>query len=616
MLEDTIKKINICFVTDDNYVQHVGVAIASILQNADDDEYFDFYIFDDGIKEINKDKLNTFNSSKVSVKYVDLSGIQHDFSTLKQTVPYISKTSYYKFIIADSLPDIDKIIYLDGDLVVKESLWNLYNINLNKFLICAVEDIGYSYWCNYKEELKLKFKCMNSGVMLINCDLWRKENLSQKFIECAKDHDKVGFGQDQPVLNYVMKDRVKFIPYKWNVQDSFYRKEPERINNINCEAIIEATNQPAIIHYTYIEKPWNNIALKKASEYWNYYKNSPFYNEEIYYGIQQTVNSTVKEKLQIFIITYNRIKYLKNTLESILESPIKDFDITILDNASTDGSSELIDEYCTKHQNLKHIRHNRNIGGNANICRAFEMSKKEYFWTLCDDDEFDFSSWSEIQNAIISDGYDMIFTINNEGIKLPYTIPVLLFFASLVPGVIYKSSNIDTNTLFNMYGTINTWFPQAVPVIDILVNKNGNYFIPTKNIVNRVTVEQIDGKVFYRGQSISDIHPDLERMYWHVGYMKALKLVKDKKKRKDLTIKVRFNQLFNTTNTNYIRFVVDYNAKYRNNNIDNYWDIFSNLSLIYKLYFIYYVLIGINLPIKSLPDTIKAIICIFHIKLS
>ena len=113
----------------------------------------------------------------------------------------------------------------------------------------------------------------------------------------------------------------------------------------------------------------------------------------------------MKNTLGILLVTYNRKEYLKRTFKQILavDSPIKDLDITILDNASTDGSSELIDEYSKSFPNIKHIRHVANIGGNANICRAFELaasSGKEYVWVLCDDDKYNFSNWDEVKSSI------------------------------------------------------------------------------------------------------------------------------------------------------------------------------------------------------------------------
>ena len=306
----------------------------------------------------------------------------------------------------------------------------------------------------------------------------------------------------------------------------------------------------------------------------------------------------LKEKLQIILITYNRKNTLKTTLDEILSenSPIKDLPITILDNASTDGTSEMVDYYCTRFRNIEHVRHNRNIGGNANICRAFEMASKEYVWVLCDDDHFDFSNWGEISNALNSNKYDMIFTINNLGIIYTLTLPILLFLSSFVPGCIYRTQNLTETCMVNMYGSINTWFPQSIFSIDILVNNKGKYFIPSKNIVIRTVVDNLDGKVLHRGQDLKKEHPDLARMYWHVGYMKALKSVVNKKQRQKLCEQVHFTQDFVQSDKEYLKFVLDYNQEYKLGNLDNYWDIFSSVSNKYKLFILYYILIGRNLP--------------------
>ena len=122
----------------------------------------------------------------------------------------------------------------------------------------------------------------------------------------------------------------------------------------------------------------------------------------------------MKEKLDVVLITYNRKEFLNKTFEQIFaeNSPIKDFDITVLNNASTDGTTELVEEYCQKYSNLKHIINSKNIGGNPNIAKALiEIPSKEYVWVLCDNDTYDWSCWKEIENGI-NQKYDAIFTRN------------------------------------------------------------------------------------------------------------------------------------------------------------------------------------------------------------
>lgn len=256
--------LNICFITDENYSLHMGVAMTSIIHNRAFNTQLNFYIFDGGIEPQTKEKLNQLQGDEVKINYVTLHSIEKKIEILPQTAAHITKTSYFKYAIADLLPNLNKIIYLDADLIVKKPLDNLYNIELGDNLLAAVEDVGYSYHSRYNEKLKLKFKCMNSGVMLINCDLWRKEGLQQKLIEVTKKHDIVGFGQDQPVFNYVCRDRILFIPFEWNVQDTFFRDECEINNREDIELCHFAKDNPSIIHYTFVKKPWQGVSPSRG----------------------------------------------------------------------------------------------------------------------------------------------------------------------------------------------------------------------------------------------------------------------------------------------------------------------------------------------------------------
>ena len=251
---------------------------------------------------------------------------------------------------------------------------------------------------------------------------------------------------------------------------------------------------------------------------------------------------TIKEKLQIYLITYNRKKKLQETLDIILDcnSPIKDFCITILDNASTDGSSELIAEYCAKYCNLKHVRHNINIGGNANICRAFEMGascSKDYFWILCDDDKYDFSNWQEVENAIKNDVdivcvADYIFPNNDAKNNKAYQ----MFQLTFVPAGIYKASNIDANVLINMYDSILTMFSQCSLVTSV-INSEGIVHVLSKPIVfngiyfdDKLTNEEYS---YTRGMNDCSILERKINTSWIIGFCQVTTLLNDKKLRQE-----------------------------------------------------------------------------------
>lgn len=246
----------------------------------------------------------------------------------------------------------------------------------------------------------------------------------------------------------------------------------------------------------------------------------------------------VKDKIQIVLVTYNRIEYLRRTLNHIFDanSPIKDCDITILDNASTDGSSELIQEYANTYHNVKHIRRSINIGGNANIVRAFEYGAacgKEYVWVLCDDDKYDFSSWSQVEKEI-ENKTDIICVSN-------YLVPVdkfekfsyQLFQLTFVPGALYRTELITDSVLICMYDAISTMFTQScIPISAYNKNK---------------TIKILPAEIVHNGQMYDDRCLDvsynrgaedfvLERkkyISWVIGYCNVLTLLNDMHLRKE-----------------------------------------------------------------------------------
>ena len=100
---------------------------------------------------------------------------------------------------------------------------------------------------------------------------------------------------------------------------------------------------------------------------------------------------SLHDRLEIILITYNRKNKLDETLKSLLaeDSPVRNCSLTLLNNASTDGTDELIEDYVSRHPNVTHIRRKRNAGADANTCLAYELASKEYLWVLCDDDKYD-----------------------------------------------------------------------------------------------------------------------------------------------------------------------------------------------------------------------------------
>lgn len=89
-------------------------------------------------------------------------------------------------------------------------------------------------------------------------------------------------------------------------------------------------------------------------------------------------------KIKVFIITYNRVHYLKQTIESILNQTYKNFELVVLDNCSTDNTEEYVKSI--KDYRIQYIKHPVNLGGIGNISYAFSHCSEKYFAIIHDDD--------------------------------------------------------------------------------------------------------------------------------------------------------------------------------------------------------------------------------------
>ena len=246
--------------------------------------------------------------------------------------------------------------------------------------------------------------------------------------------------------------------------------------------------------------------------------------------------------LEIILVTYNRCDKLKQTMNQLLAntSPVRDIDITIVDNCSTDGTSEYIDTIAEKYKNIHHIRRRRNVGAKANIAFAYEIARKKYLWVLCDDDKYNFSAWDNIVDAMKNDE-DII-------LMSKYALPkkhaeidalALLVQATFVPGVIIKTDCLDDTTLRNIYDSIFTMYVQLIPIITML-NNGKNFFIPRGHAVvqngfdyGKKLKSGLDSHVNYcRGANAEKMYYRSAHMSPYVGFANVMSLLKDEKLKK------------------------------------------------------------------------------------
>ena len=199
-------KINVCISCDENYAKYASVVIASILYNAQDEDLLHFYVLDGDISSESKTKILSLKNIKpCEIDFIKVDETKLEIYKQINTHEYITLPAYYRLILSELLPDVDKIIYLDCDIVVNTSLKDLFEADLGENIIAGVLDARVKHKKKWKNS-----KYINSGMIVFDLDKIRKENIEQKFFEYTKQNiDKIETESfDKPVDEIFTENRI------------------------------------------------------------------------------------------------------------------------------------------------------------------------------------------------------------------------------------------------------------------------------------------------------------------------------------------------------------------------------------------------------------------------
>ena len=252
--------MHILCCTDHNYIMPTGVMICSVCENNKDSKIVFHIISDSSVTKEDKESLNEIiGRYNHQSEYYSMESINSCFFVGKQgqNNHLLSLVAYYRLFLANLLPDnIDKVLYLDGDIIVRGSLKELYNTNLDGLSIAAVPDSGQWDIARYEVLGYPSHKgYFNSGVLLVNIKYWRENNLLEQFVNFATAHPERLRCHDQDILNYVLNDSKILLPIKYNLQNGYLYNELV-IDTNYVQQLSDAIHNPTVLHYSARVKPW------------------------------------------------------------------------------------------------------------------------------------------------------------------------------------------------------------------------------------------------------------------------------------------------------------------------------------------------------------------------
>ena len=303
--------VSIVFCFNDRYCILAAGAIASLIKNTTSKYQYDLYILHDDISEKNRYLINSLNDKEnIKISFLTVDPKTY-FSGELFTRPRFSKNAYSRLFLHKVLPFLDKVLYLDADLIINFDVAELYNTDITNYSVAAVPEYTvakveteklkstkvfrdapaeirkyenyYNYFTQYmgysQQEIDTYF---NSGVLLINL------KRAGKILEGApKLLNRRYLTHDQCILNILFKDDKLILEHKYNVWSNHVSK-----------FINEHGKLPDIIHYYTAIKPHQSMSKPFESEYWKAISPSAVYYPAIEGFVDNKINSNINNKLE------------------------------------------------------------------------------------------------------------------------------------------------------------------------------------------------------------------------------------------------------------------------------------------------------------------------------
>lgn len=272
------KKYNIVSLSDDWYAQQLCVTIYSTIKNFSRKDELGFFVLDNWISDVNKKKIvDSCKKFNVSITFLET-----DCSLFKKYTGWkFNESTFARLYIEKLFPWLDKILYIDSDIVVDWDLSELFDLDIKNYSVWAVR-------CEFDlsdEELSTTFKhlwvwnpLISCGVMMINIDWWRKNHVFDKSILYLESNRKYLVTMDQDVLNNILHDSIYFIPPKFNASNSLLYTHFYVETCYNKQDYLDAKLHPVIIHFAWWSKPWHWQCFHKWNKIWRKYNDETLYS--------------------------------------------------------------------------------------------------------------------------------------------------------------------------------------------------------------------------------------------------------------------------------------------------------------------------------------------------
>ncbi|WP_442590767.1 glycosyltransferase family 8 protein [Pedobacter sp. AW31-3R] len=271
MINKTDKKTPLVIAFTPNYIVPAAVCISSVLEYASPADCFHIIcLLAEPLSNAMQEQLCLLGGDRVCYSFLNLEGELGDIYVDEK----YSIAASYRLLLPDLLPQYDKVIYVDCDVVVRNDLAKLFReADLGNHYLAGVYEATLDFQVAHMEAIGCApGTYLNSGFLLMNLQQLRADHMVQLFITASKK-EYLEF-PDQDVLNQLCKGRIIGLPPFYNSIRTFYlpQYKPDFLKYYR-EGDWQAVQKQGTVHYTG-SKPWNTFTVK-FDLWWSYYEQLP-----------------------------------------------------------------------------------------------------------------------------------------------------------------------------------------------------------------------------------------------------------------------------------------------------------------------------------------------------
>ena len=286
--------IHLSINIDNKYIYPSLVFLTSLFDNRANSTFYVIHLLtNDQLSNESKKKIKTtvkrFANDSAELIYHDLGD---DFKGSEYG--YLPVATYYKLALPSLLPNLDKIISTDSDVICLTDLSEMYSIEFKDKMYFA----GIMDYINHLTQLR-EFgldsnRYINGGILLMNLKAIREDSIEKK-LRVFIINKTLAFC-DQTAINCVCRNNTQIIPYKYNLFafDSYDKllvinNQQDENLKYNESELRKAYDEPTLFHYVSLDKPWKKETTKFNRVYWWYYANMSGFFQEIldHYGFNK-----------------------------------------------------------------------------------------------------------------------------------------------------------------------------------------------------------------------------------------------------------------------------------------------------------------------------------------